>query len=475
MSKEIIADLYIRLSSKKQEKGMSKTFQIYECKKYCKNKGYKVRNIYYENKSAKTPEKRQVFNELIARQKTKERADVIVVYAVNRLARNPVDFYQIREPVDKYNTEFVFVREYLTVKKPFKAHQKYLTSILVATAEYEVDAMTEIRMRGSLERALSGIRPTKLNYGYGKRNGKVVIIPKEAEFVKQAFTLYASGRFSLNSLADELFQLGYYYKNQRNGKIPRASLASMLKSIFYTGKYYFPGHEGIIQGKHKPIIDEELFNQVQKVLKKPSSEIKEKHQFLYNGLIRYKETGGFMSGEVKKGGKYIYYTARNADNSCCCINEEIITENVLNRLKLIKLNKIPKNIANEVFKEHLKPMSQALSTAKRALSRQYHEELKLKEYVDINGIEDTDFIESEYAEIKEKYKDVSSNIQMLEDRISLQKSNYQEVLNKNLAEVFRNLGFEQKRQVLELVKSKFDGNFDKKVKITFKSAFRKLL
>ena len=466
MSKESIADLYIRLSSKPQEKGMSKTFQIKECKKYCKNKGYKVRNIYYENKSAKTPDKRPVFNELIERQKTKDRADVIVVYAVNRLARNHVDFYQIREPIDKYNTEFVFVRECLTVKKPFKAHQKYLTSILVATAEYEVDAMTEIRMRGSLERALSGVRPTKLNYGYGKRNGKVVVIPKEAEFVKQAFTLYATGKYSLNSLSDELFELGYHYKNQRNGKIPRASLASMLKNIYYTGKYYYPGHEGIIQGKHKPIIEDELFNQVQKVLKKPSSEIKEKHQFLYNGLIKYKETGGLMSGEVKKGGKYIYYTARNTDNSCCCINEEIITENVLNRLELI---------SNEVLKEHLKPISQALNTAKRAVSRQYHEELKLKEYVDMNGIEDTDFIESEYAEIEEKYKDVSSNIQMLEDKIKAQQSKYQEVLNMNLAEVFKKLSLEHKRQILELIKSKFEGDYDKKVKITFKSAFRKLL
>jgi site-specific DNA recombinase len=476
MSKESIADFYIRLSSKPQEKGMSKTFQIKECKRYCKNKGYKVRNIYYENKSAKTPEKRPVFNELIARQKTKDRADVIVVYAVNRLARNPVDFYQIRELVDKYNTEFVFIREGLTIKKPFKAHQKYLTSILVATAEYEVDAMTEIRMRGSLERALSGVRPTKLNYGYGKRNGKVVIIPKEADFVKQAFTLYATGNYSLNSLSNELFELGYHYKNQRSGKIPRASLASMLKSIYYTGKYYFPGHEGIIQGKHKPIIDDELFNQVQKVLKKPSSEIKEKHQFLYNGLIKYKETGGLMSGEVKKGGKYIYYTARNADNSCCCINEEIVTKNVLNRLELIKLNNIPKDIiANEVLKEHLKPISQALNTAKRAVSRQYHEELKLKEYVDTNGIEDTDFIESEYAEIEKKYKDVSSNIQMLEDKITAQQSKYQEVLNMNLAEVFKILTLAHRRQILELIKSKFEGDCDKKIKITFKSAFRKLL
>ena len=424
---------------------------------------------------AKTPDKRPVFNELIARQKTKDRADAIIVYALNRLARNPVDFYKIRELIDKHNTTFVFVRECLTVSKPFKAHEKYLTSILVATAEYEVDAMTEIRMRGSLERALSGVRPTKLNYGYGKRNGKVVIIPKEAEFVKQAFTLYATGKYSLNSLSDELFELGYHYKNQRNGKIPRTSLASMLKSIYYTGKYYFPGHEGIIQGKHKPIVDDELFNQVQTVLKKPSSEIKERHQFLYNGLVKYKETGGLMSGEVKKGGKYIYYTARNADNSCCCINEEIITENVLNRLELIKLNNIPKSVSNEVLKEHLKPISQALNTAKRAVSRQYHEELKLKEYVDTNGIEDTDFIESEYAEIKEKYKNVSSNIQMLEDKISAQQSKYQEVLNMNLAEVFKRLSIEHKRQILELIKSKFEGDCDKKIKITFKSAFRKLL
>ena len=56
-----------------------------------------------------------------------------------------------------------------------------------------------------------------------------------------------------------------------------------------------------------------------------------------------------------------------------------------------------------------------------------------------------------------------------------QQSNYQEVLNMNLAEVFKKLNLEHKRQVLELIKSKFEGDCDKKIKITFKSAFRKLL
>lgn len=59
--KAIYADIYIRLSSKSQEDGMSKETQERECRKYCEENGIIVRNVYYENKSAMTPYNRPVF------------------------------------------------------------------------------------------------------------------------------------------------------------------------------------------------------------------------------------------------------------------------------------------------------------------------------------------------------------------------------------------------------------------------------
>lgn len=66
MNKKIIADIYIRLSSKSQEDGMSRETQENECRKYCEANGITVRNVYYENKSAMTPYDRPVFYKMIA-------------------------------------------------------------------------------------------------------------------------------------------------------------------------------------------------------------------------------------------------------------------------------------------------------------------------------------------------------------------------------------------------------------------------
>jgi len=470
--KKLIADIYIRLSSKKQEDGMSRETQEKECRKYCKEHGIIVRNIYYENKSGMIPYNRPVFAEMIAKQQTKDRADIIISFCVNRLTRNQVDFYPIRTLVDENDTKIIFVKENITIEKPFKSHEKFLMSIIIASAEFEVNHMNEIRKKGLLERALTEIRPTKLNYGYGKFRGKIVVKPKEAEFVKQAFTLYASGMYSLKSLPEKLSEMGYRYKP--NVKIiPRATLASMLKCIFYTGKYYYPGHTKIIRGKHKPIIDDDLFNQVQMVMKKPSSEILSRHEYLYSKLIRFKDTDMLLTGELKKG-KYIYYTTRNRCNYFG-INEENITNYLLNRLKLINLERIPKDLTDEIFKEKLQPVNQQLKNLKRAIPRKNNEELKLKTYIDTNEINDTDFIETEYAEIQEKYKNIPERITETENKIISIKSKYQKVLKSNLADVFKTLDFENKCKILKLIVNKFEVGSDKKVKVTFKPAFRKLI
>lgn len=472
--KAIYADIYIRLSSKPQENGMSKETQEKECRKYCKEHGILVRNIYYENKSGMTPYNRPVFYEMIAKQQSKDRADVIISFCLNRLTRNQNDFYPIRVLVDEFDTKIVFVKENIMIEKPFKAHEKFLTSILIAAAEFEVNHMNEIRKRGLLEKALTGVRPSRLNYGYGKFKGRIIVKPKEALFVKQAFKLYATGMYSLKTLPDKLYEMGYIYKSNVV-KIPRATLASMLKSLFYTGKYYFPEHNEVIKGKHKALIDDELFKEVQKVMEKPSSKNENFHEFLYSKLISYKDNGSVMSGELKKG-KYIYYKAFDDMKNCYCyVNEVKITEYLLERLKLIRIERIPKDLIDEVFKEKLHPLNQQLKALKRKVPNKKNEELILEKYIEDNGTDDTDIIEDLYSEIEEKYRDLPDKIKITEDKIAFMKSKYQDILQMNLAEIFNLLDLSNKRKILELIINKFEIDSNKKIKVTFKSTFRKLI
>ena len=84
-------DIYNRLSSITQEKGLSKETQEEKCREYCTKHCYQVRNIYYENCSAMKAHKRPVFAKMIAEQ-YKNKADMIIAFSLNRLTRNPYDF-----------------------------------------------------------------------------------------------------------------------------------------------------------------------------------------------------------------------------------------------------------------------------------------------------------------------------------------------------------------------------------------------
>lgn len=470
--KNPIADIYIRLSSKSQEDGMSKETQEKECRKYCEEHGITVRNIYYENKSGMTPYNRPVFYEMITKQQTKDRADIIISFCVNRLTRNHVDFYPIRTLVDKYDTKIIFVKENITIEKPFKSHEKFLMNIIIASAEFEVNHMNEIRKKGLIERAKTGKRPSKLPYGYGIYKHRVVIVPKEAEFVKQAFELYSTGMYSLKTLPDKLLELGYTYKQQRNNKIPKATLSPMLKNIFYTGYYTYPGVEKPIKGMHKPIISKDLYDKVQEILKVSCYEKIRKHNFLYSNLITLQETGKFMTGEIKKD-KYIYYTAFDEKGTRHSINETIITEAILSYFKQIRLNSIPKEIFDDVLKEELNPLKQEYANLKRDMSRKYHSELRLNDFIQSKKIDDEDFIYDSLADIENEYCNLPEMIASTELKIKTLTSKCQDVMQKRLYDVYIQLDMENQRKILELVKNKLElqGN---KVKLTFKSAFRNI-
>lgn len=470
--KVLTGDIYIRLSSKNQENGMSKETQEKECRKYCETHGIIVRNIYYENKSGMTPYNRPVFYEMIAKQQSKDKADVIISFCINRLTRNQVDFYPIRSLVDEYNTKIVFVKENMVIEKPFKAHEKFLTSIIIASAEFEVNHLNEIRKKGLLERAKTGIRPSKLPYGYNTYKNRIVIVPKEAEFVKKAFELYATGKYSLKILANNLFELGYMYKAQPNKRIPRATLSPMLKNLFYTGYYTYPDVEKPIKGQHKPIISKDLYDKVQEIFKISGYEKIKKHNFLYSNLITLQKTGKLMTGEIKKD-KYIYYTAFDEDENRHSINETVITETVLSYFKEIRLNLIPKELVNEVLKEELQPLKQQYSNLKRDVSRKYHSELHLNDFIQSNNIDDEDFINNSLADIEKAYSNLPERVAHLEQKIKILTSKCQDLMEKRLYDAYIQLDTNNQRKILELVKNKLELQ-DKKVKLTFKSAFRKI-
>ena len=122
----------------------------------------------------------------------------------------------------------------------------------------------------------------------------------------------------------------------------------------------------------------------------------------------------------------------------------------------------------------LKPLRQQLSTLKRNVSRKYHQELELADVIEENGIDDLELIEAERSLINEAYGDLPSQIAEIENKIDNAKILCENATEKRLSEVFGTLDLQAKRDVILLVRNKFEVDREKNVKLTFKSAFRKI-
>lgn len=94
-------------------------------------------------------------------------------------------------------------------------------------------------------------------------NQPTLKINDDAEYIRDAFKLYAEGTFDIESLRKQLNKK-YSKSLERNG------FWKLLRNPVYIGKVFiksmYDEPEQIVNGKHDAIITEELFNDVQDVL-----------------------------------------------------------------------------------------------------------------------------------------------------------------------------------------------------------------
>lgn len=94
--------IYIRVSTDEQAtEGFSIDNQRRACNEYAINNGYHVKKVFVEDgKSARTMD-RPAFQEMLTTIK-KEPSDAVVIYKIDRLARNVSDFANIRKELRSY-------------------------------------------------------------------------------------------------------------------------------------------------------------------------------------------------------------------------------------------------------------------------------------------------------------------------------------------------------------------------------------
>ncbi len=346
---------YCRKSTDEKDKQiMSIDQQIDELKSFAQRENLDISEFLTEAETAKIPG-RPVFNSLITLIE-KGLINGIISWHPDRLARNSIDGGKIIYLIDTGKLVSLKFPSFWFENTP---QGKFMLSIAFGQSKYYVDNLSENVKRGLYFKLRNGGWPSVAPLGYkSDRNTKTVVIdPKPARMVKEAFRKFASGEFS--SMKDVC---NFFYRNgikRKNGKpLHLNQIRGVLTRTFYYGLMTYHGET--YEGKHKPLITKRLFDEVQKILEKKYNRKPQKHDFAFTGFIKCKECGAFITAEThtkiypKTRGvvEYVYYRCTKKLKPCSqkFIRQEDLDKQLREIVFSVSLSEIQANKLLEMAK-----------------------------------------------------------------------------------------------------------------------------
>ena len=311
------AIIYCRVSTEEQaSKGISIDAQERTCSKLAQEQGYQIVEVIKDEGQSGGTLKRPGMQRLL-RITEESPPDALFTLHSDRLSRDVDDHRYLRKLFKTKNVKTVFA---IGLNFDDSAMGQTMDTMTAAMNQMIRLIVSEKTKSALDEKAQEGHFPGIAPVGYinvdnpSFRNGELskrIIIPdpERIQFIKEAFRLYATGNYNAYELNDLMYKRGL--RTRRGNQISRSKFYEMLKNPIYIGELHW-GDTHLKIAKHKPLINKELFNQVQIVLDNHNNHScrRRKYQFLLNGFVYCAKCGRRMFGEwhIKKSGlKFGYY------------------------------------------------------------------------------------------------------------------------------------------------------------------------
>ena len=274
---------YVRVSTDSKSQGESFENQIrYYENRIKTNEEYEFAGVFADRGYTGTKDNRPEFQKMLALCRV-GKIDKILAKSISRFARNTTIVLEYVRELKDLGIEVYFEEENIST---MSKDGEFMLTVLSSFAEEESRSVSENikwRMRKKFERG-EMILCTKRFLGYDKDEyGDLVINQKEAEIVRRVFIEYVQGKGTF-TIAKEFNEEGI--PTVTGAKWHDNTILNMLKNEKYKGdailqKYYQKDHikkqkrrnDGdyesfYLKENHSPIISEEMWQQVQELIKK---------------------------------------------------------------------------------------------------------------------------------------------------------------------------------------------------------------
>jgi DNA invertase Pin-like site-specific DNA recombinase len=357
---------------------------------------------------------RAIFNQMLSLLRNRK-ARGVILHKLDRGARNLKDWADVGELVD-VGVEVHFANESLDLQT--RGGRLSADIQAVVAADYIRNLREETR-KGFYGRLKQGLFPMRAPIGYvdqGKGKAKT-IDPVQGPLVRRAFENYASGRYSLDSLGQEMFRLGL--RNKNGGRVSRNGLSILLNNPFYIGEMRIIKTGETFDGIHEQLIPKSVYNRAKAVLSGKIFRRSNVHEFLFRRLIACAECGYSLIGERQKG--IVYYRCHSKSCRGTSIRESDIETEFERLLARIQFNEKEKAFLRaklpELRMEWQRQNEAAITTATLRFGQVKDRLHRLTDAL-IDGAVDRSLFEERKASLRIEQDDVEEALALLKNHAS---------------------------------------------------------
>ena len=287
---------YARVSVDKDAAFHSLEAQTEYYEEYIRNHpGWELAGVYSDNAISGTLVERPEFQRMLTDCRN-GKIDLVITKSISRFARNTVVLLETIRELKTLGIDCFFEKENMHSISP---DGEFFLTLLAMYAEEEARSASE-NQKWRVKRKFEAGEPwVGKMLGYRLIDGKITVVPEEAEIVRQIFSDYLSG-MGRNAIAKKLIMQGV--KAENGNTWSSFSIRKILRNENYVGdlllqktyvkdfrtKKRIDNHGEVrqyfVENDHEPIIDRETFNRVQEESAKRA--------------IKYNSPPRNMSGEV---------------------------------------------------------------------------------------------------------------------------------------------------------------------------------
>lgn len=443
---------YARVSSEKDEQLNSLDNQISYYRDFIKkNANWEFVDGYIdEGLSGISTKKRENFNNMISDAKA-GLFDLVITKEITRFARNTLDSIKYTRDLISYGVGVFFQNDNINT---LDEDSELRLTLMSGIAQDELRKLSS-RIRFGHQEAIKKnvVLGNSRIFGYRKDNKRLVIDEKEAEMVRELFTLYATDKYSMKQIEDIFWDKGY--RNNNGKKICHSTMSNTISNPKYKGYYvgnkvkivdmftkkqeFLPSEQWVMfkdeTGEIVPaIVSEELWEQANAVLKRRSRDVKNRqnqcnHPNLLTGKMYCTHCGKLYyrkDSKDRKGNVLSRWICsgkiNNGADSCpsFTIYEEEIKELLYEVFKdtAEDAKLIIEEYTNLYAEMNAKDISSGeLQKLKDRLELLSKKKSKLLDYNTAGEISDRDFVEMN-KQISEESADIYSAVEEIENEIN---------------------------------------------------------